>query len=103
MTANPFPWPAGERSETPAGFRTPEQWWRELHSEVQRTWAPILRAMSREQRVKFHAERRKIAKELPNEHDRFFAQTSLDAIDRLFEKWSRIVTEPQEVAAGGVS
>jgi hypothetical protein len=93
------PWPLGERAETPAGFRTPEHWWRELHPNVQKQWAPILRAMTPAQRAQFHLERRKVGRGLPDEHDRFFKQRSLEARDRLLEKWLRIVAESQKVRA----
>lgn len=98
MADNPFPWPAEEREETPTGFRTPEQWWRELHPSIQKQWAPILRAMTPEQRVNFHAERRKVSRELPDEHARFFHQQSIEARDQLFNRWSRMVTKPQRLA-----
>jgi hypothetical protein len=72
-------------------FRSPDEWWRGLNPQTQKQWAPILRAMTPEQREAFHAERRELALGLPDPDYRFFASLSNPLYDALFDKWSHEV------------
>jgi hypothetical protein len=86
---NSCPWPEGEKSKTPTGKRTPEQWYRELDTPVQRQVATILLALDAAGRQRFHDERREIAKTLPEEHNRFFKERSVSAREKFLAKWAQ--------------
>lgn len=85
-----LPWPADEHIRPPTGYRTPAEWWRNLHSAQRKQWAPLFRAMTPAQRKQFHEERWRVCAELPSS-GRFAKSERLDAYGKMFRRWSAIL------------